>query len=69
MAINRKDYPKEYSIFEFVSRQYKNGMLIDDERIRFYKSKASMYKKMFESNCPDDRRENYKKDGLVLKKD
>ena len=68
MALDPKDYRKEYSIFEFVSEQYENGMLIDDERIRFYKARASMYKQMFESNGSGDRRETYRRKWIGAEK-
>ena len=69
MAFNPKDYPKEYSIFRYVARLEEENMLLTHDKIEAYKTKATLYNKLFLStNSDDDRRESYRRKQLGAEK-
>ena len=70
MVINHNEFRKEYDMFEYVARlEEEENMLLTHDKIEAYKTKATLYNKLFLStNSDDDRRESYRRKQLGAEK-
>ena len=69
MAFNPEDFPKEYNIFKYVAILEESNMLLVGDRIKAYKSKVTLYNKLFLStHSDDDRRESYRRKWIGAEK-